>query len=93
MTITDLTPTGRARRRTDQPLSARVDPVFAQIWAFARSGGFNQRRLAAAAGLSHATVSLLLSGRSAPNTHTLGVLAAAVGCRIAVIPAAVEEAA
>lgn len=87
MNVTQLTPTGRARRRTNQPLNRRVDPVFAQIWHITRSRSMSQRGLAEAAGLSHSTISLLLAGTHSPNTYTLGRLAEGVGHRVVLVPA------
>lgn len=81
----ERTPSGRALRRTDQPLNPHVDPYFAQIWARARALGMNQRQLADRAGVPHSVVSALLAGRHGMTTPTGDRLAAAVGGRLGLV--------
>lgn len=76
-----------ARRPGRPPRTPRnVDPVIAAIWAAAQTAGMTRAALAERAGVDPDTVGLLVAGRRGGSLHTARMLAAAVGCRLAVVP-------
>lgn len=64
----------------------RADPVIAAIWVRAQAAGMTRAVLAEQAGVKPDTVGSLIAGRRRGSLQTARALAAAVGCRIAVVP-------
>ncbi len=68
-----------------RPSSGPPNRTMAELWAIAQQQGHNQTTWARAAGIHPSSISYLLSTGRSPAVATLDMLAAALGCRVAVI--------